>query len=121
MIIDHYAPLDGKDLASLAAASTATITTQLFKRGLRNTYLAGLGCMSPNAPQMIGEAFTLRCIPAREDIDVWSVYDYGYPQRRAVESVDSGQGLVIDCREERTATPLAIALAESVSAEWDGS
>ncbi|MCX4918913.1 ribonuclease activity regulator RraA [Streptomyces sp. NBC_00687] len=95
------APLDPDDLAALSEASTATITTQLFKHGLRNTFLAGLTRVSENAPRMIGEAFTLRYIPAREDIDVLEVYDdYDHPQRAAVEQVGPGQILVVDCRGE---------------------
>jgi regulator of RNase E activity RraA len=95
----HAAPLDPADLAALAEASTATLTTQLFKLGLRNTYLSGLRSLSPRAPRMVGEAFTLRYIPAREDIDVLDVYDdYDHPQRKAVESVGPGQVLVMDCR-----------------------
>lgn len=92
-------PLDPADLAALGAASTATITTQLFKFGLRNTYLAGLRRVSPHAPRLLGEAFTLRYIPAREDIDTLDVFaDYDHPQRLAVESVHPGQVLVMDCR-----------------------
>ncbi|MEU3862158.1 ribonuclease activity regulator RraA [Streptomyces sp. NPDC028722] len=95
------APLDPDDLAALREASTATITTQLFKLGLRNTFLAGLTRITPGAPRMIGEAFTLRYIPAREDIDTLDVYDdYDHPQRAAVEQVGPGQVLVFDCRGE---------------------
>ncbi|MEH0934153.1 ribonuclease activity regulator RraA [Micromonospora psammae] len=99
--LSDLAPLDPDDLAALGAASTATITTQLFKHGLRNTFLAGLRCQSPHAPRLLGEAFTLRYIPAREDLDVLDVYaDYDHPQRLAVESVGPGQVLVVDCREQ---------------------
>lgn len=94
-------PLQAGDLAALGEASTATITTQLFKLGLRNTFLAGLRAVRPDAPRMLGEAFTLRYVPAREDIDVLDVYeDYDHPQRLAVESVGAGQVLVMDCRGE---------------------
>ncbi|MFW6695725.1 ribonuclease activity regulator RraA [Streptomyces sp. MAR4 CNX-425] len=93
------APLDPDDLAALGAASTATITTQLFGHGLRNTFLAGVQHVTPRAPRLLGEAFTLRYIPAREDIDTLDVYDdYDHPQRRAVEEVGPGQVLVVDCR-----------------------
>ncbi|MFE5512287.1 ribonuclease activity regulator RraA [Streptomyces sp. NPDC056529] len=95
------APLNPDDLAALSEASTATITTQLFKHGLRNTFLAGLVRVTADAPRMIGEAFTLRYIPAREDIDTLAVYDdYDHPQRAAVERVGPGQILVMDCRGE---------------------
>ena len=53
----------------LELTSTATLTTQLFKRGLRNTFVQGVRRLTPGAPVMVGEAFTLRMIPAREDLD----------------------------------------------------
>lgn len=88
-----------EDLASLARASTATITTQLFKHGLRNTHLAGLTSLTGPGRRMIGEAVTLRYIPAREDLDGLEVYDdYDHPQRVAIESTGPGQVLVVDCR-----------------------
>jgi regulator of RNase E activity RraA len=90
--------MDSRTLALLKQASTATISTQLLARGLRNTYLEGLKPLNPRL-RMAGEAFTLRYIPAREDLDTLDVYqDYDHPQRRAVESVGPGQVLVMDCR-----------------------
>jgi len=83
----------------LSKASTATITTQLFKLGLRNAYLAGLAPANPAHSSIVGEAFTLRYIPAREDLDVLEVFDdYDHPQRKAVESTPPGAVLVVDCR-----------------------
>lgn len=94
-------PLDPDDLGALAEAGTATVTTQLFKLGLRNTFLAGLRTYGRPTKRMVGEAFTLRYIPAREDIDVLDVFDdYNHPQRLAVESVGPGQVLVVDSRNE---------------------
>lgn len=93
--------LDPADLAALGRAGTATITTQLFKRGLCNTHLAGLVPMTTARARMSGEAVTLRYIPAREDIDRIEVYDdYDHPQRLAIESTGPGQVLVFDCRGE---------------------
>lgn len=92
-------PIDPEDLDALARASTATITTQLFKHGLRNTNLAGVRPMNSSLRPMIGEAVTLRYIPAREDLDQLEVYDdYDHPQRLAVERTGPGRVLVIDCR-----------------------
>lgn len=90
----------------LGRASTATITTQLLDRGLRNTFLAGLKPLNTEHARFVGEAFTLRYIPAREDIDVPAIFnDYDHPQRKAVESVGPGQVLIMDCRgEERAAS-----------------
>lgn len=97
----ELAPLGEDTLRHLRRASTATITTQLFKRGLRNAFLYGLGPMNLGATPMVGEAFTLRNIPAREDLDVLSVFeDPDHPQRKAIESVLPGQVLVMDCRGE---------------------
>jgi regulator of RNase E activity RraA len=71
--------------------STATLTTLLFKRGLRNTFVQGARPLNPNAPQMVGPAYTLRYIPAREDIDTLDVFaDRTHPQRAAVEAIPPG-------------------------------
>jgi len=92
-------PLPPWLVEALRYASTATLTTQLFARGLRNTFLAGLRPLNPGAARMVGEAFTLRYIPAREDLDVLGVFaDPEHPQRAAVEQVGPGQVLVMDCR-----------------------
>jgi regulator of RNase E activity RraA len=89
--------MDPRTLQLLKQVSTATITTQLLARGLRNTFLPGLKPLTPH--RMAGEAFTLRYIPAREDLDTLDVYkDYDHPQRRAIESVPPGHVLVMDCR-----------------------
>jgi len=70
--------------AKLAAVSTATLTTVLMKRGLRNAFISDLTLINPGAPRMVGPAYTLRYIPAREDIDHLKVFeDRGHPQRRA--------------------------------------
>src|SRR6185503_19385346 len=54
---------------ALKKVSSATLTTVLFKRGLRNVFVQDVFLMNPKAPRMVGEAFTLRYIPAREDVD----------------------------------------------------
>ena len=89
------------DIDMLRRASTATIQSQLFRRGLRNTFLFGLRPANPRCTRFIGEAFTLRYIPAREDVDTLDVFkDPTHPQRLAVESIPSGQVLVMDCRQD---------------------
>ena len=83
----------------LAGCSGATLSTQLFKRGFRNQVLQGVSRLTPKAPPLVGEAFTLRNIPAREDLDHAGVYENPeHPQRRAIETVPAGCVLVIDCR-----------------------
>lgn len=88
----------------LAGCSGATLSTQLFKRGFRNQVLQGVSRLTPKAPALVGEAFTLRNIPAREDLDHAGVYeDPAHPQRKAVETVPAGCVLVIDCRGDARA------------------
>jgi regulator of RNase E activity RraA len=88
----------------LRQVSTATLTTQLFKRGLRNVFIQGVRRMSAASGNLVGEAFTLRYIPAREDLDALSVFeDPEHPQRKAIETVPSGQVLVMDCRRDTRA------------------
>lgn len=85
----------------LCRTTTATLTTKLFARGLRNTFLHGLGPLRPLERRLVGEAFTLRYIPAREDLDVLSAFeDYDHPQRAAIEQTPPGAILVMDCRGE---------------------
>ncbi|SAL58727.1 ribonuclease activity regulator RraA [Caballeronia humi] len=93
-------------IEQLRHVSTATLTTQLFKRGLRNVFLQGVAPLvkpALGAPNLVGPAFTLRNIPAREDIDHVGVFqDPDHPQRKAVESAPPGSVLVQDCRGDRT-------------------
>src|SRR3954451_23984625 len=91
-----------RTLELLKSVSTATITTQLLQRGLRNVFLAGIRPVTPH--RMAGPAFTLRYIPAREDIDTLDVFkDYDHPQRTAIEQVPPGHVLVMDCRGQKRA------------------
>ena len=106
-------PIGEATWAKLRGVSTATLTSQLLSRGLRNTYLAGVLPLAYGGTHMVGEAFTLRYIPAREDIDVMQVFqDYDHPQRKAVETVGPGQVLVMDCRGQTRAASLGAILAE---------
>src|SRR5438067_7863738 len=85
----------------LKTVSTATLTTALFKRGLRNQYIQDVYPLNPRAGTMVGEAFTLRYIPAREDLNPISVFrDREHPQRRAVEECPPGAVFVIDSRKD---------------------
>src|SRR5215475_4690130 len=83
----------------LRAVSTASLSTLLFKRGLRNAWLHGVQRMSAAQANMVGEAFTLRNIPSREDLDqVGEFQNPEHPQRKAYDNVPAGHVLVIDCR-----------------------
>jgi regulator of RNase E activity RraA len=85
----------------LAGVSTATLCTALFKRGLRNQFIQDVRPLNPNLPNMVGEAFTLRYIPAREDLNAISVFqDRAHPQRKAVEECPPGAVFVIDSRKD---------------------
>ncbi len=88
----------------LKTVSTATLTTALFKRGLRNQYIQDVHPLNPQAGTMVGEAFTLRYIPAREDLNPISVFrDREHPQRKAVEECPPGAVFVIDSRKDARA------------------
>jgi regulator of RNase E activity RraA len=92
----------------LKAVSTATLCTALFKRGLRNQFIQDVLPVNTQrdlkTPNMVGEAFTLRYIPAREDLNPITVFqDRAHPQRKAVESCPPGAVLVIDSRKDARA------------------
>ena len=88
----------------LTRISTATLATALFKRGLRQQFIQGALPLSPPAQSMVGEAFTLRYIPAREDLNpVTAFRDRGHKQRVAVETCPPGAVLVIDSRKDARA------------------
>ena len=97
-------PITESSRGKLAAVSTATLTTVLFKRGFRNTFIAGIRRLNPAAPSMVGPAYTMRYIPAREDLDHLGVFeDRSHPQRRGVEGCPPGHVFVIDSRRNASA------------------
>jgi regulator of RNase E activity RraA len=88
----------------LRRVSTATLTTQLFKRGLHNAYMQGVRPLGRYHGNLVGPAFTLRNIPAREDLDTVSVFgNPEHPQRKAIETTPEAHVLVIDCRGDTRA------------------
>ncbi|HEY8251515.1 MAG TPA: ribonuclease activity regulator RraA [Burkholderiales bacterium] len=89
---------------ALKKTSTATLTTVLFKRGLRNVFIQGIFLLNRDAPRMVGEAYTLRYIPAREDVDQLGAFEgRGHPQREAIEACPAGSVLVMDARRDASA------------------
>lgn len=89
-------------LAAMRRVSTATLTTALFKRGLRRVFMQGVHPLGRYSANLVGPAFTLRNIPAREDLDrVEGFANPEHPQRKAIEATPPGQVLVVDCRGER--------------------
>ena len=94
-------PLTVETRQQLMQVSVATLCTALFKRGLRNQFIQDVRPLNAKLPNMVGEAFTLRYIPAREDINPISVFlDRSHPQRVAVEQCPPGGVLVIDSRKD---------------------
>ena len=88
----------------LETVSTATICTALYKRGFRNQMIQGVVPLDAQKPTMVGEAFTLRYIPAREDLNPITVFqNREHPQRKAVEDCPPGAVFVIDSRKDARA------------------
>ncbi|PZU85475.1 MAG: ribonuclease activity regulator RraA [Shinella sp.] len=88
----------------LKNVSTASIATALFKRGLRNQFIQGVVPVTPKDENMVGPAFTLRYIPAREDRNPISVFRSPvHPQRVAIETCPAGHVLVMDARKDARA------------------
>ncbi|WP_422859573.1 ribonuclease activity regulator RraA [Flagellimonas sp. S174] len=82
--------------------STASIATTLFKKGLRNQFIQNVYPL--NSKKMVGEAFTLRYIPAREDLNSIEVFkNPDHPQRKAIEQCPKNAVLVIDSRKDARA------------------
>jgi regulator of RNase E activity RraA len=96
--------LSAETRQKLKTVSTATLTTALFKRGLRNQFVQDVRPLNPAGEPMVGEAFTLRYIPAREDLNPITVFlNRDHPQRKAVEDCPPGAVLVIDSRKDARA------------------
>lgn len=96
----------------LKNVSTATIATCLYKLGMRNQFIQDVYPLTKGKANMVGEAFTLRYIPAREDLNPVSVFeDPEHPQRKAVESCPKGAVLVIDSRKDARAASAGSILA----------
>lgn len=97
-------PLSLSTRQKLKTVSTATIATCLYKKGLRNQFIQNVKPLKLGKPTMVGEAYTLRYIPAREDLNPISVFkDPKHPQRVAVEECPEGSVLVIDSRNNARA------------------
>lgn len=108
-----YRRIDEVTKQRLASISTATVATILHRRGLRNQFVQEVFRLTTTHERpMIGQAFTIRHIPAREDIDEPTIFrDPQHPQRVAIETVPAGDVLVMDCRQDATAASLGGILA----------
>jgi regulator of RNase E activity RraA len=98
------ATLSKEARTKLESCSTATLTTLLFKRGLNKQFIQNVYPVGVYSKSMVGEAFTLRTIPAREDLNPITVFrNPDNPQRKAVETCPAGHVLVIDSRKDARA------------------
>ncbi|HRK25182.1 MAG TPA: ribonuclease activity regulator RraA [Beijerinckiaceae bacterium] len=97
-------PLSPATRDQLKKVSVATLCSVLFKRGLRNQVIQGARPLNPGLPVMVGEAYTVRYMPAREDRNPMSVFqNREHPQRKAVEECPPGHVLVFDSRKDHRA------------------
>ncbi len=89
-------PLDAQAIATLKTVSTATITTVLLKKGLRNVWIRGAKPIRTGQPRLVGPAFTLRFVPAREDLATPESWGNPISTRAAIEAMPEGVITVID-------------------------
>ena len=82
--------LDPKTIATLSAVATATLTTVLLKKGLRNVWLRGTKPLRPGQKRLVGPAFTLRFVPAREDLATPESWSSPISTRAAIEAMAPG-------------------------------
>ncbi len=90
--------LDATTIRNLTAASTATLTTLLLKKGLRNVWTRGARPLQPGQPRVVGRAFTLRFVPAREDLATPESWSSPRSTRAAIEAMPEGCVAVVDAR-----------------------
>lgn len=95
--------LENSVVTVLSAVSTATITTVLLKKGLRNVWMRGTRPLTPGQPRLVGEAFTLRFVPAREDLATPASWASPISTRAAIEEMPAGCIAVADAMGVRDA------------------
>jgi regulator of RNase E activity RraA len=87
---------DSSIVKALQSITTATLTTALLKHGLRNVYLRGTKPIRPGQPRTAGRAFTLRFVPAREDLATPASWASPISTRAAIEAMPAGSVAVVD-------------------------
>ena len=102
---------DSAPIEVLRGISTATLTMQLLKRGIRRGWMAGTRPLQPGGPRLVGPAFTLRFVPGREDISTRESYAAPDSLRDAIEDMPAGAVAVIDSRGEQGAGTVGDILA----------
>lgn len=95
MTIEHL-PLDPQVVRTLSGISTATLTTVLLKKGLRNVWLRGALPINGTQARQVGRAFTLRFVPAREDLATPESWSSPISTRAAIEAMPPGCITVVD-------------------------
>lgn len=88
--------LDARIKAALELVTTATLTTVLLKKGLRNVWIRGAKPLTPQKKRIVGEAFTLRFVPAREDLATPASWASPKSTRGAIEDMPEGCIAVVD-------------------------
>ncbi len=88
--------LDAAAIATLSGVSTATLTTVLLKKGLRNVWIRGAFPLRPGQTRLVGPAFTLRFVPAREDLATPESWSSPISTRTAIEAMPDGCIAVVD-------------------------
>jgi regulator of RNase E activity RraA len=88
--------LDEKTIKTLSRVATATLTTVLLKKGLRNVWLRGARPLRAGQPRIVGPAFTLRFVPAREDLATPASWASPTSTRAAIEAMPPGAIAVVD-------------------------
>lgn len=83
-------------IEALSKVTTATLTTVLLKKGLRNVWLRGAAPLNPGQPRLVGRAFTLRFVPAREDLATPESWSSPISTRAAIEAMPEGCICVTD-------------------------
>jgi len=89
-------PLPEATRQALAGVTTATLTTVLLKKGLRNCWLRGARPLQPGQPRIVGRAFTLRFVPMREDLATPASWGNPISTRAAIEAMPEGCVAVVD-------------------------
>ena len=88
--------LEPEIVETLSNVTTATITTLLLKKGLRNVWMRGTRPLRSNQPRLVGRAFTLRFVPAREDLATPESWSKPISTRAAIEAMPAGCITVVD-------------------------
>jgi regulator of RNase E activity RraA len=94
--LPNAAPLPAAWLQALSLVTTATLTTVLLKKGLRNCWLRGTRPLRAGQPRVVGRAFTLRFVPMREDLATPASWGSPISTRAAIEAMPAGCVAVVD-------------------------